>query len=850
MSHSQDHRDAGDEYEEIILALQRELEAPVRGAVLVRIMNAVGFSEVLNEFVQGAAEKLRLARGDDRIHDFTLLLPYGGRMVAAKCFVHPGKVNDGTVAAREDLYVSPVHAAPHLISAVLQFSFFAGAAPLAARGAWLPLADAGFDDAALTRAVIPWRNVVTAPPADAPPDGACLVELARTTVTLTNAMQRLILIWPDEGGPVSRIGLEEARDELRAAVIAFNAAAKRCRLAHRMPLSVFDATWLPHNLQNAVEYQSLRSTIRAELRRTWGNDGAAAFDEAHDLFARGAGDDPRFAALRGVQGPPEGFQAAPAPPPARLDAFVCYSWADKTRGARDVYEFLRHEGMLAWLDEELRIGDAALDAEIAGAIQSARAVIVCISREMVVGGGYALRELLFALDTVADRIIVVRLDRFPLPPTLAKVKSVDWFAQDGAAGLRTQLAVLSDAAASRAAATLLIRDGPILTRLLALLQRPPRLPRPGPPGARWQDLVERAELCEAVVSAAALVDAQDWQAVGERVRQLRHARKLPPVHGPDATAAPTLAGPAFRLRFCGLLAELQRRGDDWGERNRAIFELIDDLLNADLACLTPVPEELWTADNCRAAARDCLDAFHYAREWLRGWSPRMLTRMSGIPAADAAQLEPRISAREADLADRMLALRILEDSQRETTPGWSALCSSIKETLRGKWAADGHPAIAAYFGLLGGMLSPLALETAAVAMADAIVGTLKTGLPSRDEFVDGTGAATVRFVVRSYLGLPSTFASLALAKDTVLHDLMQGSEAADVTILVSTFTLRGRDADTWQFETTLNVLPHPRPAAPPDLSRLGPILMPQMLSEEELEAAGELLNGEPHYLEL
>jgi hypothetical protein len=416
--------------EEIVSALQRELSAPSRGEVILRILEKLSFFEIGGSLIAAAAQKVELTRSDGEIHSFSALLPSSSLTYLFMCIVYPGTLRDGGNAAREDLFRNPFGNRTE-ISGVLQLTIFAGDNPLSLAFAWLP--SASVSDPDLGSVVIPWK--LQAPEverAEAQPGGAEIVALAEATRRLTEAMHELLLIWPDEEGPVQKLGLPEAREELVTSIQTFNSAAKRCGLAHRMPLSVYDETWLPHNIENALQFGSVAATVRAELARTRGSAAAGLFTRtlATPLDEGRSAELARLAEEYDVTAPstPE---IEPANPASGVDVFICYSWADKTRGARDVYEFVQRHGLSAWFDEERRLQTASLDGDIAAAISSAQTVIVCFSQEMITGGGYVLRELLFALSAAPQRLIVARLDKSAVPATLAGVATVDWFRRGG-----------------------------------------------------------------------------------------------------------------------------------------------------------------------------------------------------------------------------------------------------------------------------------------------------------------------------------------------------------------------------------------------------------------------------------
>ncbi len=117
----------------------------------------------------------------------------------------------------------------------------------------------------------------------------------------------------------------------------------------------------------------------------------------------------------------------------KLRVFLSYSSQDKLI-VRELYQKLLDEGWIdPWLDEEKLLPGMDLDVEIKNAVETADAVIVCLSTNSVSEEGLKQRELKFALDIALEKpvgtvfIIPMRLDSVHIPRQLRPWQYVDYF---------------------------------------------------------------------------------------------------------------------------------------------------------------------------------------------------------------------------------------------------------------------------------------------------------------------------------------------------------------------------------------------------------------------------------------
>ena len=120
----------------------------------------------------------------------------------------------------------------------------------------------------------------------------------------------------------------------------------------------------------------------------------------------------------------------------KLRIFLCHASQDKPV-VRDLYRRLRSEAWIEpWLDEEKLLPGQDWDMEIEKAVESADAVVVCLSSTSVSKEGYIQRELRFALDIALEKpegaifVIPLRLDDCELPRRLRSWQYVDFFPED------------------------------------------------------------------------------------------------------------------------------------------------------------------------------------------------------------------------------------------------------------------------------------------------------------------------------------------------------------------------------------------------------------------------------------
>jgi formylglycine-generating enzyme required for sulfatase activity len=116
-----------------------------------------------------------------------------------------------------------------------------------------------------------------------------------------------------------------------------------------------------------------------------------------------------------------------------LRVFLCHSSNDKP-AVRELYQKLCAEPWIEpWLDEEELYPGQDWNMEIEKAVESADAIIVCLSKGSITKEGYVQRELRTVLDFADYKpegtlyIIPVRLEECELPRSLRKWQYADYF---------------------------------------------------------------------------------------------------------------------------------------------------------------------------------------------------------------------------------------------------------------------------------------------------------------------------------------------------------------------------------------------------------------------------------------
>lgn len=132
-----------------------------------------------------------------------------------------------------------------------------------------------------------------------------------------------------------------------------------------------------------------------------------------------------------------------------MRVFLCHATDDKPI-VRQLYKFLRKNGVDAWLDEEKLIPGQEWEIEIPKAIKSSDAIIVCLSKHSITKEGYIQKEIRFALDVADEKpdgtifIIPSRLEECEVPNRLSKWQWLDLYGEHGGEKLMNGLKVRAE----------------------------------------------------------------------------------------------------------------------------------------------------------------------------------------------------------------------------------------------------------------------------------------------------------------------------------------------------------------------------------------------------------------------
>lgn len=117
----------------------------------------------------------------------------------------------------------------------------------------------------------------------------------------------------------------------------------------------------------------------------------------------------------------------------KLKVFLSHASQDKST-VRELYYRLKSEGWIdPWLDEEELLPGQDWNSEIIKGIESAHAVVVCLSSRSITKEGYVQRELQFSLRTALEKpegttfILPLRLDDCEVPISIQNWQYADYF---------------------------------------------------------------------------------------------------------------------------------------------------------------------------------------------------------------------------------------------------------------------------------------------------------------------------------------------------------------------------------------------------------------------------------------
>jgi hypothetical protein len=122
-------------------------------------------------------------------------------------------------------------------------------------------------------------------------------------------------------------------------------------------------------------------------------------------------------------------------PKRRLKVFLCHAHSDAT-AVRDLFRYLRREGVDAWLDKEKLLPGVDWDREIRKAVRESDVVVVCLSKNFN-QEGFRQKEVRIALGAAMYKlegqifIIPARLEPCEVPENLSKWQWVDLFEEGG-----------------------------------------------------------------------------------------------------------------------------------------------------------------------------------------------------------------------------------------------------------------------------------------------------------------------------------------------------------------------------------------------------------------------------------
>lgn len=119
-----------------------------------------------------------------------------------------------------------------------------------------------------------------------------------------------------------------------------------------------------------------------------------------------------------------------------LKVFLCHSSEDKP-AVRELYAQLASENIDPWLDEEKLLPGQDWKLEIAKALRTSDAVLICLSKNSITKRGYIQKELKDALDIANEQpegsifAIPLKLEECDVPEQLRHLHWVNYFEETG-----------------------------------------------------------------------------------------------------------------------------------------------------------------------------------------------------------------------------------------------------------------------------------------------------------------------------------------------------------------------------------------------------------------------------------
>lgn len=132
--------------------------------------------------------------------------------------------------------------------------------------------------------------------------------------------------------------------------------------------------------------------------------------------------------------------------PIFLKIFLCHSSGDKP-AVRNLYQQLKANAFIPWLDEENLLPGQDWQIEIPKAVKESNVVIVCLSQSSTTKEGYVQKEIKYALDVADEKpegtifIIPLRLEECNVSERLSRWQWVNLYEDNGFEKLKRALQV-------------------------------------------------------------------------------------------------------------------------------------------------------------------------------------------------------------------------------------------------------------------------------------------------------------------------------------------------------------------------------------------------------------------------
>jgi hypothetical protein len=334
--------------------------------------------------------------------------------------------------------------------------------------------------------------------------------------------------------------------------------------------------------------------------------------------------------------------------------FVSYSRKDEET-VRGLVERLRDDGFDLWFDRDNLRGGQYWDEVIAHEIDTAKAVVVCLSSNWVSDSGYAWKELRIIIEAArlhpldAPWIVPVRLDsgvRSPGP--LEKIQHVDLHSPDGYHDLISALHDIVEHPSGRgpaASTTARVTPSAFEEWFIDAIERGAVVHHdPWQSATSEEELAFKKLLRGRVAEGFDAIQASEYQRVANLWRPLLDNEYF------DTTHESWRDRPFFQANIlngkCQLfIALVQLNQYQVGEFGQQAFKILEEILDQPPFSMKGGSSTRLHTGDARVQNLNYRDTLQFAVDWFGGWSPRVFQVMYEIPEETSEWVATRVRNR-------------------------------------------------------------------------------------------------------------------------------------------------------------------------------------------------------------